>query len=83
MEPLHNCQSHPGQECMFFCKEHDVPICAKCITSTHKQHDVLDFEEAKPNLINRVSSEIDQRKQKQKEIRQKKTFMKTLEQKLD
>lgn len=42
-----NCSFHKHKKYEFFCTEHDVPICAQCVTSTHKFcNDVLTVDDA-------------------------------------
>ena len=58
------CTSHSHQRCEGHCQQCDVPVCIKCLTGSHKGHDVVDTADIiarKRENIKRETEEIENR----------------------
>ncbi|XP_048741974.2 tripartite motif-containing protein 3-like [Ostrea edulis] len=56
------CTSHSHQRCEGQCQQCDVPVCMKCVTGSHKGHDVVDMADIiarKRENIKRETEEIE------------------------
>ncbi|XP_056000109.1 tripartite motif-containing protein 3-like [Ostrea edulis] len=56
------CTSHSHQRCEGQCQQCDVPVCMKCVTGSHKGHDVVDMTDIiarKRENIKRETEEIE------------------------
>ncbi|XP_061186777.1 tripartite motif-containing protein 2-like [Saccostrea echinata] len=53
------CEFHPNQRCEAYCHKCDVPVCIKCVITSHNGHSVRDM----PNIFNDKKKEIQQETQ--------------------
>ncbi|XP_052071261.1 uncharacterized protein LOC127709669 [Mytilus californianus] len=49
-----NCPEHYNQLCVLYCKRCDQPICIKCVTKTHKGHNLIDEDEYNDELNEKI-----------------------------
>ena len=50
--------THPEQLCFIFCMQDNVPVCATCLVTTHKKHEVIELDEANMGTKKKVSTEV-------------------------
>ncbi|XP_061183324.1 uncharacterized protein LOC133191593 [Saccostrea echinata] len=56
------CTSHSHQRCEVHCQQCDVPVCIKCLTGLHQDHEVVDIAviiAMKKEIIKREAEEIE------------------------
>lgn len=44
-EVIPECSKHGKSKCEIFCRDCEIPICAKCVVSVHRQHNFSEMEE--------------------------------------
>lgn len=51
-----NCPDHTDNLCVLYCKSCDTPICIKCVTKTHKGHNLVDEDEYNDELNENIKT---------------------------
>ncbi|XP_022305304.2 uncharacterized protein LOC111112202 [Crassostrea virginica] len=57
---LPECNSHDKTLCETFCNDCHEPTCVRCVTTTHKKHDITDIKSIIENFKRRITADVEE-----------------------
>nr|XP_022305304.1 uncharacterized protein LOC111112202 [Crassostrea virginica]XP_022305305.1 uncharacterized protein LOC111112202 [Crassostrea virginica]XP_022305306.1 uncharacterized protein LOC111112202 [Crassostrea virginica]XP_022305307.1 uncharacterized protein LOC111112202 [Crassostrea virginica] len=57
---LPECNSHEKTQCETFCNDCHEPTCVRCVTTTHKKHDITEIKSIIENFKRRIIADVEE-----------------------